>query len=332
MDYKEQLVINVLDKMGKHISQEQFMILNQVLLSELKELNIEKKNNGLITYDQSATKILQYFLISKKASGCQESTLKSYKHHLQKFIDNIRTPLLSITTDDIRWYLIAYKEQNKVSNVTLNNARLSLSTFFSWLRDEGMIKENPMRRIKRIKTKKVIKKAFTDEEIERLRMSCMRERDRAIVEFLYSTGVRVSEMVSLNIDQVDFVCQECIVMGKGAKERTVYLNAKACMYLKNYLNSRNDSNSALFVQLKKPYDRLSKGGVEAFVRKLGEKAGVDDTYPHRFRRTMATNALNKGMPLEEVKELMGHVKSDTTLIYSTANKENIKLSHKKYIA
>lgn len=332
MDYKEQLVINVLDKMGKHISQEQFMILNQVLLSELKELNVEKRNNEIITYDQSAAKILQYFLISKKASGCRETTIKSYSYHLQKFINNTRTPLLSTTTDDVRWYLITYKERNKVSNVTLDNARLSLSTFFSWLRDEGMIKENPMKRIKRIKTKKVIKKPFTDEEIERLRMSCVRERDRAIIEFLYSTGVRVSEMVSLNVDQVDLVCQECIVMGKGAKERIVYLNARACMYLKKYLSSRTDLNPALFVSFKKPYNRLSKGGIEAFVRKLGEKAGVDHTYPHRFRRTMATNALNKGMPLEEVKELMGHVKTDTTLIYSTANQENIKLSHKKYIA
>lgn len=200
------------------------------------------------------------------------------------------------------------------------------------MHDEGLINQNPMKRIERIKSEKVIKKPFSDEEMEKLRMNCNKERDLAIIEFLYSSGVRVSEAVKLNRDQINFQSQDCIVFGKGAKERIVYLNSKACIHLKMYLETRTDNNPALFVGVKKPYNRLQKEAIEAIVRNLGRNAGIEHTHPHRFRMTLATNAINRGMPIQEVKEMLGHEKIDTTMIYCMVSQDNVRLSHGKYVA
>lgn len=328
---KKQMISKVLEKMKKHLNSTQMKELEWALIAVLDSYDIEMKG-GDVGDNDAAEKIVDRFIMVKHLSGCSEETLKTYNFHIRKFVQGLRKPLIDVNTDDIRSYLSCYKAERNVGNVALNNIRSSLSSLFSWLLSEGLIQKNPMSQVSRIKTDKTIKKPFSDEDMEHLRMQCNRERDIAIMEFLYSTGVRVSEIVRLNRDQIDFSRGECIVFGKGAKEREVYINPKACIHLKKYLDTRIDNDPALFVWTKKPYRRLSKEGIEAVLRKLGRIAGVNHTHPHRFRRTMATNALNRGMPLQEVKELMGHEKMDTTMLYCTISKENIKLSHKKYIA
>lgn len=329
---KEEFIATVLEKMGNHISPEQATVLEWTLSVILDDYQMEKESHEIVPYDGNAEKIVRRFLTVKHLAGCSEHTVKTYQFHLQKLALNLRCPLQDLDTNDLRCFLAAYKEKRKVSNVTLENMRLCLSSFFGWLYEEGLIKKNPMRRIGRIKADKVIKKPFSGEEMERIRMNCQRERDLAILEFLYSTGVRVSEAVRLNRDQINFGQGECVVFGKGAKERVVYLNSKACIHLREYLDSRTDDNPALFVGIKKPHQRLSKEGIEAILRGIGRSSGVDHVHPHRFRRTMATNALNRGMPVQEVRQLLGHEKMDTTMIYCTVSQEGVRLSHKKYIA
>lgn len=329
---KEEFITTVLEKMGNHISPEQATVLEWTLSVILDDYQMERESHEIVPYNGNAEKIVRRFLTVKHLAGCSEHTIKTYQFHLQKLILNLRRPLQDLDTNDLRCFLAAYKEKRKVSNVTLENIRLCLSSFFGWLHEEGLIKKNPMKRIPRIKSDKVIKKPFSDNEMEELRMSCQRERDLAILEFLYSTGVRVSEAVRLNRDQINFNQSECVVFGKGGKERTVYLNSKACIHLQRYLDSRTDDNPALFVGIKKPHQRLSKEGIEAILRGVGRVSGVDHVHPHRFRRTMATNALNRGMPVQEVRQLLGHEKMDTTMIYCTVSQEGVRLSHKKYIA
>lgn len=332
MDLKEDVIRMVMEKMSSHLDTNQVHILEWTLGSVLDNFRIEKDSKALIIYDGNAEKIVRRFLTVKHLAGCSAETIKTYRFYLQKLILNLRRPLQDLDTNDLRCFLAEYKEKRKVSNVTLENIRLCLSSFFVWLNEEGLIDKNPMRRISRIKANKVIKKPFSEEEIERLRMSCQRERDLAILEFLYSSGVRVSEAVNLDRRQINFAQGECIVSGKGAKERIVYLNSKSCIHLRRYLESREDNNPALFVSCKSPHKRLSKEGIEAILRGIGHISGIDRVHPHRFRRTMATNALNRGMPVQEVQQLLGHEKMDTTMIYCTVSQEGVKLSHKKFIA
>ena len=333
MSVTEQTISSILGKMGEHLNKNQLMILNQILISEFINKDIITQNNSIIAYEGESERLISQFLTIKTINGCSNQTINTYSFHLHKLIEIIDTKsVLNMTTNDIRGFLAFYKERRKVSNITLNNMRHSMSSFFKYLHEEGYIKENPMRQISSIKTKSTIKKPFTDEELEKLRMCAKNERDLAIIEFLYSTGIRVSEMTSLNKDQVDFIQKECIVIGKGSKERIVYINSKACIHLQNYLKMRVDDNPALFVSIRKPYGRMSKAGIETMLRNLGKIAGVPNTHPHRFRRTMATNALNRGMPLQEVQKILGHAKTDTTMSYCTVFQDNVKLSHKKYIA
>ena len=333
MSATEQVISSILGKMGKHINKNQLMILNQILISEFINKDIIPQNNSIVVYEGESEKLISQFLTIKTIDGCSNQTINTYSFHLHKLIEIIDTKsVLNMTANDIRGFLAFYKNHRKVSNVTLNNMRHSMSSFFKYLHEEGYIKENPMRQISSIKTKQTIKKPFSDEELEKLRMCAKNERDLAIIEFLYSTGVRVSEMTALNKNQVDLMQKECIVIGKGSKERIVYINSKACIHLQRYLSSRIDDNPALFVSNRKPYGRISKEGVETMLRNLGKIAGVSNTHPHRFRRTMATNALNRGMPLQEVQKILGHAKTDTTMSYCTVFQDNVKLSHKKYIA
>lgn len=332
MNTKEMIISNVLEKMEKHLSKEQITILEQTLSIALHNCKISTEKCEVVQYDNFAERILCKFLTAKRIAGCSDETIKSYSFHLKKLILNLWKPLTDLETDDIRYYLANYKEQQKVSNVTLDNIRRSISSFFGWMHDEGLIQKNPMRRIARIKSEKVIKKPFSEEDLEKLRMNCKRERDLAIIEFLYSSGVRISEIVRLNRDQINFSQKDCIVFGKGAKERVVYLNSKACIHLKMYLESRTDNNPALFVSVRKPYNRLSKEAIETIIRNIGKVANVPKTHPHRFRRTMATNAINRGMPIQEVKEILGHEKIDTTMIYCVVSQDNIRLSHRRYVA
>lgn len=332
MNFKEDVIRMVMEKMSNYLDTDQMHMLEWTLGSVLDGFRIEKDSKTLTVYNGDAEKLVNRFLVVKHLAGCSAETIKTYRFYLQKLVLSLRRPLQDLDTNDLRCFLAAYKEKRKVSNVTLENIRLCLSSFFGWLHEEGLIKKNPMKRISRIKADKTLKRPFSGEEMERLRMNCQRERDLAIMEFLYSSGVRVSEAVRLNRDQINFGQGECVVFGKGAKERVVYLNSKACIHLREYLDSRTDNNPALFVGCKSPYKRLSKEGIEAILRGISRTSGVDHVYPHRFRRTMATNALNRGMPVQEVRQLLGHEKLDTTMIYCMVYQEGVKMSHKKFIA
>ena len=272
------------------------------------------------------------FLDAKKIEGCSERTLQYYQVTIEKLIEWTDTPIRKITTEEIRRYLVEYQQINNCSKVTVDNVRRNISSFFSWLEEEDYILKSPMRRIHKIKTKQQVKETISDEEIERLRDNCKCVRDLAIIDLLYSTGIRVGELVNLNVSDVDFEARECIVFGKGDKERRVYFDAKAKLHLQDYLQSRTDNDPALFVTLDAPYTRLKISGVEIRLRELGRSLKLEKIHPHKFRRTMATRAIDKGMPIEQVQKILGHSQIDTTMQYAIVNQNNVKNSHQKYIA
>lgn len=269
---------------------------------------------------------------AKKIEGCSERTLQYYQVTIEKLIEWTDTPIRKITTEEIRRYLVEYQQINNCSKVTVDNVRRNISSFFSWLEEEDYILKSPMRRIHKIKTKQQVKETISDEEIERLRDNCKCVRDLAIIDLLYSTGIRVGELVNLNVSDVDFEARECIVFGKGDKERRVYFDAKAKLHLQDYLQSRTDNDPALFVTLDAPYTRLKISGVEIRLRELGRSLKLEKIHPHKFRRTMATRAIDKGMPIEQVQKILGHSQIDTTMQYAIVNQNNVKNSHQKYIA
>ena len=270
--------------------------------------------------------------MSKTLEGKSVETVKRYKYELNRLLSYINKSVQNITANDISIYLRMYKRIRQVSNQTLKNVRTVYSSFFMWLRDHDRISKNPMLLVEDIKVETIIKKPFTDEEREKMFRSCTNLRDQALLEFLYSTAVRVSELSRLNIEDISFTDKDLIVYGKGSKERHVYLNNRTNMYMQEYLKSRNDNNPALFVGLKSPYNRITKAGIEDIIRRIGKRAGVDKAYPHRFRRTAATNALNRGMPVQEVAEFLGHAKLETTMRYCTVNEDAVRYHHSKYLS
>lgn len=247
-------------------------------------------------------------------------------------LNTVNKSVHHITTDDLRTYLVEYQKLRNCSKANIDNIRRNLSSFFSWLEDENYIIKSPIRRIHKIKTTKTVKETYTDESLELMRDSCNSLRDLAIIDLLASTGMRVGELVGLNQNDIDFDNRECIVFGKGSKERPVYFDARTKIHLKNYLNSRQDDNPALFVTLNSPYKRLQISGVEIRLRNLGRKLGINKVHPHKFRRTLATRAIDKGMPIEQVQQLLGHTKIDTTMQYAMVSQSNVKMSHRKYIS
>ena len=275
---------------------------------------------------------LSMFLNAKKIEGCSERTLAYYKTTVEKLLDEVDDPIRKVTTDDIREYLANYQGLNDCSKTTIDNIRRNISSFFTWLEEEDYIIKSPMRRIHKIKTTKTVKEVISDEEIEKMRDKCKNLRDLAIIDLLYSTGIRIGELVRLNIDDIDFEERECIVFGKGDKERRVYFDAKTKIHLMSYINSRFDTNPALFVTLDAPYNRLQISGVEIRLRRLGRELGINKVHPHKFRRTMATRAIDKGMPIEQVQKLLGHSQIDTTMRYAIDNQTNVKVAHRKFIA
>ena len=271
------------------------------------------------------------FINSKKVEGCSERTLNYYKTTIDNMILSINKDIKIIDTDDLREYLTNYQEKNQCSKVTVDNVRRILSSFFSWLEDEDYILKSPIRRIHKIKTTKVVRETYSDETLEKLRDGCEEMRDLAIIDFLSSTGVRVGELVKLNKEDIDFENRSCVVFGKGSKEREVYFDARTKLHLEKYLQLRTDDNPALFVSLLSPHSRLEISGVEIRLRKLGRDLELQRVHPHKFRRTLATRAIDKGMPIEQVQRLLGHAKIDTTLQYAMVNQNNVKISHHKYI-
>ena len=321
----EERLICILNEMAEFLNIAQLKKLQEVLIKNLAAKDAVKTEIGNDEY-------LKLFLDAKKIEGCSERTLKYYQVTIEHLLSNIQTPIRKITTGELRGYLVDYQKINNCSKVTVDNVRRNISSFFSWLEEEDFILKSPMRRIHKIKTKTVVKEIISDESIEKLRDGCHEVRDLAIIDLLYSTGIRVGELVKLNIQDIDFEQRECVVFGKGDKERKVYFDAKAKIHLKKYLEERVDNNPALFVTLDAPFDRLKISGVEIRLRKLGRSLSLDRIHPHKFRRTMATRAIDKGMPIEQVQKILGHSQIDTTMQYAIVNQKNVKSSHQKYIA
>lgn len=281
---------------------------------------------------ETIAEYVELFLAAKKLEGCSERSLRYYATTLARFSAEMAKPAHDITTDDIRDYLTKYSDDGRVGKTTVDNIRRVISSFFSWLEEEDYIYKSPVRRIKKIRTSRVLKPVYSDEALELLRDSCKEIRDLAIIDLLSSTGIRVGELVQLNRRDIDFDARECVVHGKGDKERRVYFDARAKTHLLAYLELREDDTPALFVSLHRPFKRLEISGVEARLRKLGEDSGVKHVHPHKFRRTLATKAIDKGMPIEQVQVLLGHSKIDTTLCYAMVDQDNVKRSHRKYIS
>lgn len=274
---------------------------------------------------------LSLFIDAKRIEGCSEKSLNYYRTTLVPILKEINKDYFLINTEDLRGFLSNYKNKNDVSKTTIDNIRRIISTFFSWLENEDYIPKSPCRRIHKVRIGKVVKEVYSDETIELIKQSTKNKRDLAIIEVLISTGIRVGELVRMKISDIDFENKECVVLGKGNKQRKVYFDAKTKIHLKQYLESREDENPALFVSLLKPYDRLEISGVEIMLRKIGKRIGIDKVHPHKFRRTLATKAIDKGMPIEQVQHLLGHAKIDTTLEYAMVDDTNVKISHKKYL-
>ena len=325
---KENLIKDVLQEMLQYLNNVQSAKLQEVLHNIFTRYEVvESKQQD----DNLKRNYLELFLAAKRIEGCSDKSLKYYKATIERMVNAISKSVNHIETDDIRNYLIKYQEQNKSSKVTIDNIRRILSSFFSWLEEEDYILKSPVRRIHKVRTGSNIKETYSDEVMELMRDNCSELRDLAIIDMLASTGVRVGEMVLLNRNDVDFNERECIGFGKGNKARVVYFDARTKIHLQNYLKSRSDNNLALFVSLKAPHNRLQIGGVEARLRRLGELLGIHKVHPHKFRRTLATMAIDKGMPIEQLQQLLGHKKIDTTLQYAMVKQSNVKISHQRYI-
>lgn len=329
---RSRIINKIKSKMKLYLDENQLVILDETLRNVLKDFDlVEAKCEFDVKQSQENSILLMNFLASKHVEGCSERTIMYYHSTIDKMLNVVNKKIEFISTDDLRKYLADYKDNNNASKTTIDNVRRVLSSFFSWLEDEDYILKNPVRRIRKIKTKKVVKEVISDENFEILRDSCSNVRDLAMIELLASTGIRVGELVNLNIDDVLFNERECVVLGKGDSERIVYFDAKTKIHLLKYLENRTDNNPALFVSFKKPYKRLGINGVERRIRELGNGANIKKVHPHKFRRTMATNAIDKGMPIEQVQKLLGHVQIDTTMQYAMVNQSNVKISHRKYI-
>ncbi len=321
----EEKFVEIINEMAEVLNAAQLKKLQEVLLKHLADNSLERK-------DISNYEYLKMFLEAKQIEGCSERTIKYYRVTIEHLLKNVQNPIRKITTEMMREYLVDYQKINNCGKTTVDNIRRNISSFFSWLEEEDYILKSPMRRIHKIKTKKAVKNIITDEEIEKLRDNCRNLRDTAMIDLLYSTGIRVGELVKLNIEDINFSERECVVFGKGDKERKVYFDAKSKIHLKNYIESRTDNNPALFVTLNAPYDRLKISGVEIRIRELGRLLNLDKVHPHKFRRTMATRAIDKGMPIEQVQKILGHSQIDTTMQYAIVNQNNVKASHRRYIA
>ena len=321
---KEKIINNILQRMQDKVNNKQLEELKIILIDEFSIKNTKNK-------EKSNDKLEKLFIDAKRLEGCSNKTILYYVSTIEMMLNKINKNIIEIETEDLRTYLSDYQTNNNSSKVTIDNIRRILSSFFSWLEDENYIIKSPARRIKKVKVPSIIKETYTDEELEIMRDNVETVRDLALIDILASTGMRVGELVKLNIEDINFTERECIVLGKGNTERVVYFDARTKIHLKNYLENRKDNNKALFISLKAPYTRLSIGGIELRLRKIGEQLGIKKVHPHKFRRTLATIAIDKGMPIEQVQKLLGHEKIDTTLQYAMVKQSNIKIAHQKYI-
>ena len=329
---KKTLINQIQTEMAGILNNAQRQKLSEVLEHCFFNLDVVALGNENLIQSKSNLTLKEEFLSAKQVEGCSERSVNYYSSTLDNLIKNLEKPFNQIETEDLRVYLSEYQKKNNASKQTIDNIRRILSSFFTWLEDEDYILKSPVRRIHKIKTMKQVKETYSDEALEKLRDNCKTIRDLALIDMLASTGMRVGELVKLNRVDVDFVNRECVVLGKGSKERVVYFDARTKLHLQNYLNSRTDDNEALFVSLLEPHNRLEIAGVEIMLRKLGRSLDINKVHPHKFRRTLATRAIDKGMPIEQVQKLLGHQKIDTTMEYAIVDQQNVKNSHKKYLS
>ena len=317
----DNLIDSILVQMQNILNAAQLKRLKHVLKDALP-CRQDVKNDG---------ELLPLFLTAKEVEGCSSKTIEYYEATLSRMERTLAKPYTQVTSDDLREYLNGYEAERGSSKVTIDNIRRIMSSFFSWLEDEDYIVKSPVRKIHRIKTAVKTKETLSDEELETLRDRCDSARDLAIIDMLASTGMRIGELVRLDIPDIDFQERECIVTGKGNKQRPVYFDARTKLHLASYLNTRNDDNPALFVSLDSRRVRISIGNIETRLRNLGKQVGINRVHPHKFRRTLATHAIDKGMPVEQVQKLLGHEKIDTTMHYAMVNQNNVKASHRRYL-
>ena len=328
---KGTLIDNIIVKMNETLSPQELFALRKALESEMEGYDIITTPDGENKTKKANDELAGQFISAKRIEGCSEKTLSYYENTIRAFLDETPNKLHYVTTNEIRKYLSDFQGKRNSSKTTVDNVRRILSSFFSWLEDEDYIVKSPVRRIHKVRSELTVKETISDEHLEKLRDTCTEVRDLALIDFLVSTGVRVGELVTLNRDDIDFNERQCVVLGKGNKERTVYFNARAKVHLQNYLATRIDNNQALFVSLTAPNNRLTISGVETRLRHLGKQAKVYRIHPHKFRRTLATMAIDKGMPIEQVQRLLGHCKIDTTLHYAMVNQTNVRIAHRKYL-
>ena len=326
---KQQIISDVVQQMLPHLDNAQLKELQKVLEYALFGCEITKQEEKEIANENP--KLIDDFVAAKRIEGCSEKTLKYYRTTIEAMVISIDKNIRHIQTEDLRSYLTDYQSKNQSSRVTIDNIRRILSSFFSWLEDEDYILKSPVRRIHKVKTAINIKETYTDEELEKMRDNCTELRDLAIIDILASTGMRIGEMVLLNKADINFNERECVVFGKGDKERIVYFDARSKIHLQNYINSRTDDNPALFVTLRSPHERIKIGGIETRLREMGKILDIEKVHPHKFRRTLATMAIDKGMPIEQLQQLLGHKRIDTTLQYAMVKQSNVKQAHRKYI-
>ena len=329
---KQTLIRQIQQEMAGVLNNAQRQKLSEVLEHCFFNVDVVSLENQSLSQTKNNQTLKEEFLSAKQVEGCSLRSINYYSSTLDNLIKDLEKPFNQIETEDLRTYLSEYQKKNNASKQTIDNIRRILSSFFTWLEDEDYILKSPVRRIHKIKTMKQVKETYSDEALERLRDNCKTIRDLALIDMLASTGMRVGELVKLNRVDVDFVNRECVVLGKGSKERVVYFDARTKLHLQNYLNSRTDDNEALFVSLLEPHNRLEIAGVEIMLRKLGRSLEINKVHPHKFRRTLATRAIDKGMPIEQVQKLLGHQKIDTTMEYAIVDQQNVKNSHKKYLS
>ena len=326
---KQELMTEVMQQMLPYLDNARLKQLRQVMEKTLCHYDVVEAQTKP-EEDDSKT-LIEMFIAAKRIEGCSEKTLKYYQTTIDVMVSSLGKNVRHILTEDLRTYLTEYQNKKQSSRVTIDNIRRILSSFFSWLEDEDYIIKSPVRRIHKVKTAKCIKETYSDEDLERMRDNCVEPRDLAMIDMLASTGMRVGEMVLLNREDVDFAERECVVIGKGDKERIVYFDARTKLHLREYLDSRADDNQALFVTLRAPYERIQIGGIENRLREMGKRLDIPKVHPHKFRRTLATMAIDKGMPIEQLQQLLGHQRIDTTLQYAMVKQSNVKTAHRKYI-
>lgn len=325
---KEEFLSKLLDVLKPFIWKKDVKTVKDTITKCFEGVEVRQIDDGNPITNEDALKL---FVDAKRIEGCSERSIGYYNTTLKALFKSITKNYLVIETEDLRKYLADYSQNSKASKITVDNVRRVISTFFSWLESENYIMKSPTRRIHKIKVGKVVKETYSDEMIELIRQNVSSHRDLTIIDFLISTGVRVGELVKLNITDLNLEAKECVVVGKGNKQRKVYFDARTKIEIQQYLSSRSDDSKALFVSLSKPFKRLQISGVETVLKKIGKKVGLGRVHPHKFRRTLATKAIDKGMPIEQVQKMLGHAKIDTTLEYAMVDENNVKNSHKKYL-